>query len=392
MNILHLIDHLGLGGAQTLVKGLMESQRDNDSVHLLALRRTTHQIEIDHPNVEICNATSKYSIRAFFRVRRLLRQKRIDIVHCHLQKSILLGWLVNTSLSRNTKLIIHEHGAIFTRNRGYEILLCLAARQADTIIAVSEAVRKALSQKMGFAANQTVVLYNAIDISRFDTKNYTWEIGLERQRLGMARQNFVVGFAARLIERKGWRDLLLAAQSISRQGHREIKFLVAGDGQDRASLIKQIACLDLGDSVTYVGHQSNMPLFYSLLDCLVVPSHWEPMGLTEIEAQASGIPVICADVPALNEIIRDGIDGLLFNPSDHLDLAKQILKLSGDPDLCHKLAAAGTAAVQRFKFDHYTPRLAELYNRLPHCSWLPKQSNTTSAGGTGKNGKNGNGG
>jgi len=58
-----------------------------------------------------------------------------------------------------------------------------------------------------------------------------------------------------------------------------------------------------------------MKSFYSGLDCLVVPSLWEPQGLVEIEAQALGVPVIVSNVEALNEIIHDGENGLLLSPA-----------------------------------------------------------------------------
>ena len=146
--------------------------------------------------------------------------------------------------------------------------------------------------------------------------------------------DFVLGFAARIIERKGWLDLLLAFRSLQKEN---IKLLIVGDGAESKKLQSTIEKLNLNNQVQYLGFIDDILDFYACLDCFVIPSHWEPMGLTEIEAQACGIPVIASNTEGLNEIIRDKETGLLFEPKNVKDLEENILRMKNDTDLRGKL-------------------------------------------------------
>ena len=91
---------------------------------------------------------------------------------------------------------------------------------------------------------------------------------------------------------------------------------------------------NLSDNILYLGYQSRMVWFYSILDIFVIPSHWEPMGLTELEAQAMRIPVIASDiVGSAYEYIKDGENGFVFSVSRPDTLKLIIEKISNNPSI-----------------------------------------------------------
>jgi glycosyltransferase involved in cell wall biosynthesis len=107
-----------------------------------------------------------------------------------------------------------------------------------------------------------------------------------------------------------------------------------------------------------------MKAFYMDIDCLVVPSLWEPQGLVEIEAQTLGVPVVASNTEALNEIVQDGQNGLLFETGNATDLADKILLLQSQPDLCNKLIAGGLATSRQYDVAGYVSRLKTMYEQL----------------------------
>jgi len=115
MKILHIIDSLGLGGAQTVVRGIFESQKDNRDIFLFALRRRDITMEIDHINVKIFNSNKKYSFKPLIKLKELIRKEGIEVLHCHLFKSQLFGVIIKIFYFPKIKIIFQEHGKIFSK-------------------------------------------------------------------------------------------------------------------------------------------------------------------------------------------------------------------------------------------------------------------------------------
>jgi len=94
MKVLHVIDNMSLGGAQFMVKGFVEFQQDKENHYVFSLRKSELLIEIDHPNVILSSSNNRYSLFPILELRKIIKEKEIDIVHCYLQKSQFVGWLV----------------------------------------------------------------------------------------------------------------------------------------------------------------------------------------------------------------------------------------------------------------------------------------------------------
>ena len=116
---------------------------------------------------------------------------------------------------------------------------------------------------------------------------------------------------------------------------------VIGEGALKTELVRQAESLGLSGRIVWKGHVESARVLPSL-DILVVPSaHGEGSSGVVKEGWASGVPVICSDLPANLELIRDEINGLVFANGDPSALARQIERLLEDPALGDKLASAG---------------------------------------------------
>ncbi len=363
MKILHIIDTLTLGGAQTVVRGILERNKDNNQYFLYVLRETNNTYKIDHSNVFIHPTSYRYSLKPLKDLRNIIEKEGIVALHCHLFRSMVFGWILKKLYYPDIKLIFHEHGRIFTNIIIYRLFIKLSIFQTDLYLAVSKATKRRLISNAGVPQNKIKTLYNFVDLDKYNRKFIAWNAEEEKVKLAIDRDEFVVGFAGRLVERKGWRTFINAAELVLVK-QPNIKFLIAGDGKDKQVLIDLINTKKLSKNIIFLGYVSEMVWFYSLLDCFVIPSFWEPMGLTEIEAQAMGIPVISSDVEALNEIIVHGENGLLFNVKDEKDLTENINKLIIDDELRQLLVFGGHKTVKGFSLYNHSIKLEKLYNEL----------------------------
>jgi glycosyltransferase involved in cell wall biosynthesis len=173
---------------------------------------------------------------------------------------------------------------------------------------------------------------------------------------------FVVGFAARLVETKGWREFLdavgLLAPSLP------VFYFVAGDGESRGAADARIRELGLEKRGRMLGQIDWMKRFYQCLDCFVLPSHWESHGLSQLEAQSFGVPVVVARAPGLEATVHEGRDALLFPVGDAAALAACIRRIADDRELRTRLAAGGLENSAQYTMEAYLSGLQDVYARV----------------------------
>lgn len=365
MRVLHIIDTLGLGGAQTLLKDVAESQKDNQDLFVFPLRsNSTVRVQIDHPNVlNLGSVAGRLSLKSLWELKKVVQTNRIEVLHCHLVKSQLFGWLLKLVWFPKIVLVQHEHGKIFRKLPLYSLFVRISSKQTNTFVAISNAVAKELRAK-GVTASKIQTLYNPVNLSRYypDTQEGGEKVAT-REHFGIPHNKFVAGFAARIVERKGWRDFVDAAVLVH-STCADTLFMIAGSGEEAQKLKAYIRNVSADAFIQVVGYVADMRSYYVSLDCFVIPSHWEPMGLTELEAQACGVPVVAANVPGLNEVVQHNETGLLFEAGNARDLARKVNLLVGDVTLREKLIRGGMREVQNYSLPSYVEKLSNLYGEL----------------------------
>ena len=348
MRVLYLIDNFSLGGAQVIVKGLMENNADNRHIYAFALRQKFPETPIDHPNAICFNSRSRITFGPLKFLRNLISKEQIEIIHCQLPRSIVFGYMLKRRFP-GVKYIIHEQGDVF-ESRLYALLLRILRKRADGIVACSEATRNVLSIRSHIALQKTSVLYNFVDLTRFSPSKNSTGIG------------FRIAFAGRIEKRKGWREFVEAAKYF-RSNH-ELSFHMAGSGTEEGILIKKIQNQE-NSNINFVGFKANIEAFYQGMDLLVIPSHFEPMGMVAIEAMACGVPVLATDVPGLNEVVKHGVNGWTYPPESVADLIKAIEEvLNCNPDEVKAIIDRGLEHSREFSFQIYSGKLHEFYTAL----------------------------
>jgi glycosyltransferase involved in cell wall biosynthesis len=301
--------------------------------------------------------------RGIFQLLRLtwfLLKHPFDIVQTHDLYSTLLGvpaaWLARVPLILSCRRDL-SHWWWYTPHR--RRFLRHIQNRSSYVIANSQAVRDFLIEKDGFDPDLIRVIRNGVDLERFTN------VHRDPQELfpHLSPESKLVAVVANMhFESKGHTDLLHAATVVSRE-FRTVKFLLIGDGAERARLEVMTAELGLGETVLFLGRRNDVPRLLACCDLFVLPSSAEGLPNSVLEAMAAGLPVVATRVGGIPEIIDDGTSGLLVAPRDPQSLAAAILQLLANEEFARQLArAARDRACTQFGFDRLLSELDSLYS------------------------------
>lgn len=363
--VIHILDNLAVGGCQTCLRALAAYPNKARRHHFFSLRRQRDEIILPSADTYISPNTSRYALTPFLELRRFVKETGPAILHCHLFKSQVFG-LVLRRLRPECRLIFHEGGRIvgsehepWWESRLYRHFLRHAEPSVDQFIANSEDTMRHLVQAGVKGRPPGVVVYNSILEKVASTTPE--QRRQARAGWGLSTEATVLGFAGRLVERKGWRDFLACALHF--QNRPDLHWVIGGSGPEESMLKKMIA--ESGTTrIHALGFQSDMTAFYQGIDACIVPSHWEPHGLVQIEAQGHGLPVLASQVPGMSETLSHGNSALFFPPADVTAMIRKVEAWLADPALRAQLAQASLENARRFTIKNYHDQLEAVYHRL----------------------------
>lgn len=362
VHVLHLIDGLTFGGAETLLRDLATGLEDRGYrvtvgystpgpfVNELAERGVT----LKHiPRMALVDPIFLY------RMVRLMKSDPPDIVHTHLFKSdfhgriaarlagvpIVISTLHNNDVWANNWLLGHIYGA--------------TARYADRLIAVSPEVKLFHVEKTGVPEEKVFSIPNGVNISSFEGHD---EAGLAvRAEFGITDDMPLFGIVGRLKPQKDLKTFLEATVDVLREEPRA-RFLVVGDGPLRAELETHAKTLGVQDAVIFTGLRKDIPAVFAALDVLVMSSLWEGLPVVLLEAMAAACPVVSTAVDGIKGVAIDEETALLVPTSDSQALAKACLRFAADAALRESFGKAGRKRVEkRYSLEVMIDRISQHY-------------------------------
>ena len=189
------------------------------------------------------------------------------------------------------------------------------------------------------------------------------------EELWLPHQAPLVGNVAALTPHKGQRHLVEAAALVVRQVP-DARFIIAGGGELRESLERQIKEHRLEKHVMLTGFRPDALSLHKAFDIFVMSSITEGLGTSLLDAMAAARPIVATSAGGIPEVVRDGVTGLLVPPRDHAAMAAAIVRLLNDPALRDRMGAAGRArVVEEFSADRMLKDTLAVYRRValhPH--------------------------
>ena len=364
MRVLHVIDHMGLGGEQRILLDLVEARAPDLDLTVRSLRRR------DLPGVPERFAAvgvpyeavgvSGNPLRALD-LRSLIRRLQPDVLHLHLEYSTLIGVAVALSLAAPRPLLVasvandpHRQGLVH-RSAGRFL-----ARYIDAHIAISCGLRDAILRAYAERPRRVETVMPGVDLRRVD-RSHVDPRAVAQYRGGAGR---VIGTVARLAEQKAI-NVLLDATPLLLQQFPDTRVLIVGDGPLRPALEQQARRLGVSSAVTLAGYQEDVASAYAAMDVFVLPSRDEGFGIVFLEAMAMGIPVVGTRVIGSTDAVDDGVTGLLVPYADAPALAQAVLRIMGDAELGRRLSSTAAERVRRsFSREQSVAKVEALYREL----------------------------
>lgn len=363
--VLHVIDSLHLGGAQEVVQNLATcgSPRFKHEVATMHGRGiywnrlrdagiTVHSLS-PHKHLPLYLAT----------LPALILSTRPDILHCHLIPSNIIakpiGFLLGVPL-----VINHDHTNDPHRIDN-KLLLALdksTNRFARHIIAVAAACRDFLIHHESIPPEKITLVPNAIDLRRFSPG--TIDRRESRAKLGLPPEAPVIAGVGRLNPQKNFSLFLEIAAALSAEMP-GVRFLLAGEGPEEPLLREQASTLGIADRVVFAGYVSDTRLVYSASDILLMPSRFEGLPMTLLEAMAMGLPVVASNLDGIAEVITDACEGFLAEPGHAPAFTSRILQLLHDPSLASRITASARATIEtNHSVEKMTSAVEAIYDRF----------------------------
>ena len=284
---------------------------------------------------------------------RELRARQPDVFHAHLTWPLACKFgLVGAILARVPAIVATVQLYVeFPLDLSIFVQQRLIVAGIGRYVAVSQEVAQRLIHKLRWPARKVQVIRNCV--STADSNPIR---NLPTDRADQA----VVLTVARLDVQKGHRYLIEAAARVP-----EAQFVLAGDGPMRASLEAQARSLGVERRVRFLGHRDDISDLLADCDVFVLPSLYEGLPLSILEAMSAGKPVIATQIGGTDEAVIAGETGLLIPPADPAALAAAIRTLLADQPLAKRLASAGRARVeQEFSAIKMVQQVIDVYDEL----------------------------
>src|SRR2546422_5286487 len=374
-----------IGGISTHVYHLSKS--------LVCKGNTVHVLTFDFPNtqpedvvegVSISRVESAgvsqtdfllwiYSMNSLMieRGKRLLRDQAFDLVHAH-------DWMVGRAAlelnkSSGIPLVATVHATEIGRRAGlyddyqrkiHEIEQLLI-QYSEQVICCSQYMLRHLKVNFGAPPDKISVISNGVDMSQFDSEKNDGRELRQKLSLGTRPAEKVVLYVGRLVEEKGLHTLIEAFEILN-QENVGATLIIAGEGPIKEELMTEVRQRGLEEVIRITGFvdEATLIALYRSSNIFVLPSDYEPFGISVLEAMAARIPVVVSDVGGLSEIVEHGVTGLKVQPRDPVSLAASIRRLLEEESLARELTQkAYLMAGERYRWDHAAESTLRVYER-----------------------------
>ena len=301
-------------------------------------------------SIPIVRGISPFSnLSSVWRLYRLIRCERFDVVHAHTPVAAALG-RVAAKLARVPVVIYTAHGFYFHemmapwKRRLIIWVEKVLGRCCTDMLFTQSSEDQETAIRAGIANEGKIIwIGNGVDVSAFRVECDP----AVRAGLGLSPNDKVVGFVGRLVREKGVEELLKAMGQVIKEIP-EAKLLVVGDtlasDRDRRTterLQELIQRNNLEATIKFTGFREDIPELLAIMDLFVLPSHREGMPRSILEAMATGKPVVATNIRGCREEVVHGETGYLVPVNDPDKLAEAIIGILSDRVLAERMGEAG---------------------------------------------------
>jgi glycosyltransferase involved in cell wall biosynthesis len=288
-------------------------------------------------------------------LNKIIRDHRIDIVNTHHTSPLVQG-LLSFKIFNRVRIIHTEHTRLdcydFIKSR-HILFLKLCLRCVDRVLGISEGVCAYFRNELGVPERKIIKILNGVDVNKFRIMDNGKGRMEKRQELGIGENDIVIGTFANFRKQKNHTLLLRAFALIKRimeEGkwkiEKPLRLVFAGDGPEFKNLKQSCQNLGLGFvdfkepgsssifhspfSILFLGMRNDIPELMNMLDIYCLPSHFEGLPISLIEAFAAGKQIVATDVDGNRDVVKEMGHGILVEPDNAEKLTEALLRMIED--------------------------------------------------------------
>lgn len=360
-----------VGGAKAHVHSLLKELSMEHEVILISLRPGVFAQEAKAFNIETVVIKTGNIITDVIKVIRIIKQNKTEVIHCHGAKANITGILAAFFTGIPLLTTIHsDYKLDYLHSLPRRLTIGLFNSFALRLIRYHACVSSNLKQLLldrGFKKNNIFTIPNGMTfepvIEKYDRKVFS-----EKYNVDLKDDDIVLGILARLTAVKGI-DIFLYAAQLALKERPCLKFLIAGEGEERKNLEKLSESLGISKNTFFVGWIDNPIEFISNIDINVLSSISEGFPYSILEGARLGRPVISSRVGGIPDLVEDGVNGYLFESGNSIALARYMVQLSDNPDLCVEMGnRLNKKAASMFSLDSMKRSQLIIYKTIIHDS------------------------
>lgn len=363
IKILHMIETAGPGGAENMLIRLIHGldKKKYDSVACF-LKSGWLPDKLKSQNVETLIISQKrcIDIHWLIQVIRYIKKNNVKIIHTHEFAMNVNGSLL--SMLIKIPCVTTVHGKNYYPDKWYRKVAYRFVSKKSYMVAVSSDIKNFLAEQISINKDKIHIVINGIN-----TKDYMHSETTRmntRQSFAINNNNILIGAIGNLYTVKG-HIYLIEAAGIVCKNYPEVKFIIAGRGEQQSRLEEKINELGLHDNVNLLGFREDIPEILNALDIYVMSSLSEGTPLSILEAMASGVPIVSTNVGGIKRIIEDGMNGSLVDAKNPGQLADAIIELIKDRKKRVMLARHAKASVEsNYSMDNMLAIYDDIYSHL----------------------------
>ena len=356
--VLIVTDEMEVGGSQRQIFYILTNlDTERFEPTLLYFREESWLLdELKKRGVRCVKISKKGAIDPLFLSRFIgfLRKEKFDVVHAFAFSAEL--WTVVALFLAQGRFISSIRGRYEWYSKRHWQLKGWISRRSVKIVSNSEAGLNYAEEQCGLDTGKAVIVHNGItDAPLLASDDVLADYRKNHQVL--------IGFVGRLVDHKNLECLLRALGRLRNKGI-DAGVIMVGDGPLRQSLEAFVKSRDL-QGVYFLGERDDVHAIFSACDIAVLPSFREGFSNTILEAMQVGTPMVASRVGGTPEIIKDEVNGMLFESDNDKELSEKLTRLIKDPGLAKALGEAGQAAVsENFSVPHMINKIQAIYEAV----------------------------
>lgn len=354
MKIMQVIPYFCFGGAETMCENLTYALRDMGHeliVVSLYAERTPIALRMEAAGIRIVYLDKKLGLdlSMVHKLKKLMVQEQPEVVHTHLD---VIKYAAAAAKLAGVPKCVHTVHNMADKEAEGKVQKCINGfyffHGWSVPVALSPEVQRSIGEFYGLSQERIPVVFNGIDLSRC-----------------MEKEDYVLGnpivltHIGRFNEQKNHAGLLRAFQTIHTH-YPNSRLDLLGDGELLEPMKALAQELGLSDSIRFLGSQGNVYPYLQQSDLFLLPSRYEGMPMTLIEAMGTGLPIVASAVGGVPDMLEDGRSGLLTDCEPD-SVARAALRLLEDQSLRERLGNHAKSESTRFSAGYMAQQYVRVY-------------------------------